>query len=349
MFSIHAPSGAFLFLLVLDGSRSMKTARCRRPGFTLIELLVVIAIIAVLIALLLPAVQQAREAARRSQCKNNLKQIGLALHNYHDTFTVLPMGNTTNIPRGGNWGQSWWVGILPYIDQAPMYMGWDHNNAGSAGSGYNHGPNMALVAGKTIPVAKCPSSPLSPYDFTPHNGPNPGPCVAHYTGISGAVNDTAAGRTVGWTCGQYSNGGVLYFDSKIRMSDVTDGTSNTIFVGEQSDWCIETATGQQRIAIAAWPHGMFMGSPGGDRSFNTVTLRYRPGYKQAEGGHNMHACSTTGVCGNSGVNNPIQAAHVGGAHVLMGDGTVRFVSENMNTVTWFNLGKRDDGQVIGEF
>ena len=322
--------------------------RRQKRGFTLIELLVVIAIIAVLIALLLPAVQQAREAARRSQCKNNLKQLGLALHNYHDTYNTLPMGCTSNAPQGNNWGQSWWVGVLPYIDQGPMYMGWNHNAANS-GSGYDSAANMTLVAGKTIPVAKCPSSPLSQYDFSPHNGPNPGPCVAHYTGIAGATSDTVAGRNVGWTCGLYSSGGVLFYNSRIRMADITDGTSNTIFVGEQSDWSIQTGTTNKVITISSWPHGMFMGSPGNDRSFNTTTLRWRPGYKQAEGGHNTHACSTTGVCGNSGVNNPIQSAHVGGVHVLMGDGTVRFISENINTTTWFNLGIRDDGQVLGEF
>ena len=95
----------------------------RQKGFTLIELLVVIAIIAVLIALLLPAVQQAREAARRTQCKNNLKQIGLALHNYHDTFSQFPSGfgvTARNSSGGERWGHSQWVTLLPYVDQAPL-------------------------------------------------------------------------------------------------------------------------------------------------------------------------------------------------------------------------------------
>ena len=91
----------------------------RRRGFTLIELLVVIAIIAVLIALLLPAVQQAREAARRTQCKNNLKQMGLALHNYHDTYNGFPNGNIAS--AAGGWGMSWYMRILPYVDQAPVF------------------------------------------------------------------------------------------------------------------------------------------------------------------------------------------------------------------------------------
>src|SRR6187455_2473364 len=92
-----------------------------RRGFTLIEMLVVIAIIAILVALLLPAVQQAREAARRSQCKNNLKQIGLAMHNYHDTFNGFPNGGIAS--SVGGWGLSWYIRILPYIDQAPVFNG----------------------------------------------------------------------------------------------------------------------------------------------------------------------------------------------------------------------------------
>ena len=316
----------------------------RQRAFTLIELLVVIAIIAVLIALLLPAVQQAREAARRSQCKNNLKQIGLALHNYHDVFNTLPIGNNNAIP-GGGWGQSWWVGILPYIDQAPIYNMW---NSTAVNSGYNYAANMAVVAGKRIPVAFCPSRPLGQYEFSPHNGPNPGPAVAQYTAIAGAYPDPQ-NRHTAYGCGWSSTGGVMFFRSRIRFADISDGTSNQVFVGEQSDWCIETATGQKRIAIHSWPHGMFMGSPGSDRSFNAATVRYRPGYKQAELGHNGNPCPTTGVCGNSGTNNPIQSAHVGGVHVLLGDGAVRFVSENLNLATWLNLMTRDDGNVVGEF
>ena len=320
----------------------------RQRGFTLIELLVVIAIIAVLIALLLPAVQQAREAARRSQCKNNLKQLGLALHNYHDTFNTLPIG--TGSTTACVWGNSWWVGILPYVDQASIYNAWDHN---TDCTGLNNANNMNLVTGKSISVARCPSSPLSSHDFAPDNGFTPGPATAHYTGIAGASVDPQ-GRIVNAPVGISGKSGVLFHNSKIRMADITDGTSNTIFVGEQSDWCIETATGQKRIAISSWPHGLYMGSagdanPSDGRSFNVTTLRHRPGYKQAEGGHNAGGCSTTGVCGNMGVNNPIQSAHVGGVHVLIGDGTVRFIGENINTTTWFNLGMRDDGQIIGEF
>ena len=106
----------------------------KRRGFTLIELLVVIAIIAILIALLLPAVQQAREAARRTQCKNNLKQIGLAMHNYHDTFLKFPSGGSGNSQY---WGHSQWVSILPFADQAPLYNQWNFNQPSEGDIGSN--------------------------------------------------------------------------------------------------------------------------------------------------------------------------------------------------------------------
>jgi len=325
----------------------------RRSGFTLIELLVVIAIIAILIALLLPAVQQAREAARRTQCKNNLKQIGLALHNYHDVFNTFPMGNrngTHGAYEGGDWGQSWWVGILPYIDQSPLYNG---INQDVPNSGYNHGANTAFWNGQGFAARLCPSSPMSEYEFTPHNGGSTP--VTHYTGVSGAYPDPInSGRDFSTTeggsgNGYYNSGGVLYYKSRIRIGDITDGTTNTMIVGEQSDYCI-TAAGQQRIAINSWPHGMFMGSPGRAwRQFNTTTVRHRPGYKQAEGGHNHFQCPTTGVCGNAGNNNPIQSAHTGGVQILLGDGSVRFLSENLDMTTWISLAIRDDGRVLGEF
>ncbi len=315
----------------------------RRRGFTLIELLVVIAIIAVLIALLLPAVQQAREAARRTQCKNNLKQIGLALHNYHDVFNSFPMGNCNH--QCGGWGQSWWVGVLPYLDQAPMYGAWNHE---VCQSGYNAAVNVAVVNGKTIPAVLCPSSPMTEFKWTPSNGGNPGVPTSHYTGIAGAFPDPQ-NRVSAYGSGQSSRGGVLFFRSNIRLGDITDGTTNVMLVGEQSDYCIQIGTTFNRISTHSWPHGMFMGSPGNDRSFNAATVRYPPQYKQTEGAHNFNPCPTTGTCGNSGTNNPIQSAHTGGVHILLGDGTVRFINQNLEMTTWLNLATRDDGVRLGEF
>ncbi|MES2790733.1 MAG: DUF1559 domain-containing protein [Planctomycetota bacterium] len=324
----------------------MASQRLRR-GFTLIELLVVIAIIAVLIALLLPAVQQAREAARRSQCKNNLKQVGLALHNYHDTFNTLPIGCRAGLPPPApspGYGQSWWVAVLPYIDQAPLYNLWNHS---AVNAGYTD--QLPLVDGKKIPVALCPSSPM-PQTISPGaNGGSAAPGVAHYTGIAGAYPDPsgAAAIVTDYQDGMHTTGGVLFFNSKISFRDITDGTSNTMFVGEQSDFLIDP-TGTKVVNISSGPHGMWMGTASAsERPFNTTTVRFTPGYKISENaGAN---CPNTGVCGNMGSNNPIQSAHVGGAHILLGDGGVRFVSANINLNNFLYLASRADGKVIGEF
>ncbi len=157
----------------------------RRRGFTLIELLVVIAIIAILIALLLPAVQQAREAARRTQCRNNLKNWGLALHNYHDQANQFPPGAITG--QGGSWGTSFYAALLPQIDQAPLFnrLVFTGNHPGWTGSG-GGGINGAAVGNIFIPPMFCPSS---PYEQMIQDG-NGGAVMtaASYVGISGAVD-----------------------------------------------------------------------------------------------------------------------------------------------------------------
>lgn len=173
----------------------MALSRGNRQGFTLIELLVVIAIIAILIALLLPAVQQAREAARRTQCRNNLKQVGLALHNYHDNFNGFPIGvnsgNGVYGPTGasvgsGRWGISFWVGLLPYVDQAPMYNQFNFNGASPGYTAEMDANTQNLVRGKIQTHLKCPSSPLVDLKDTGGGVLNQ---MAQYVGISGAVDD----------------------------------------------------------------------------------------------------------------------------------------------------------------
>ncbi|QGQ22027.1 DUF1559 domain-containing protein [Gimesia benthica] len=204
----------------------MRNMRQSRRGFTLIELLVVIAIIAILIALLLPAVQQAREAARRSTCKNNMKQIGLALHNYHDAFNSFPIG--AQFQRSG---ANWRVGILPYIDQAPAY-----NLVNFSGSFWAHSSLQPVFRTLRVPIYVCPSS--------PHGMVNAEVALANesmvmdYVGIAGATPDPASRTTV---CtgdviggGAYCNNGLLAIYFSKRMRDCTDGTSNTIVIGEQS-------------------------------------------------------------------------------------------------------------------
>ena len=340
------------------------TYRSRLRGFTLIELLVVIAIIAILIALLLPAVQQAREAARRTQCKNNFKQIGLALHNYHDTFTRMPIGVTTS--SSGGWGHSFWIGLLPYMDQAPLFSQFVPNgpSTGYTGGGTTSAGQMIngpLVRGKLLPTLACPSSPLPNFKDT---GGGIQTQVAHYVGISGAVDD-AVGTTNGFynstatpqfnsdnccSCtvqGIHARGGTLLANDCINFKDMTDGTSNIIMVSEQSDFAMNTTNQQVMITNN---HGWMMGTDnlsqtGSPRRFNLTTVRYAPNAVKRSGAVGALA----GVCNNDGANNGIFSPHSGGVHALMGDGTVRFLSENIELGTLKRLCTRNDGQVVGEF
>ncbi|MCA8999704.1 MAG: DUF1559 domain-containing protein, partial [Planctomycetaceae bacterium] len=325
--------------------------RTRRRGFTLIELLVVIAIIAILIALLLPAVQQAREAARRTQCKNNLKQIGLALHNYHDVFSSFPPG--TVHCNGGEWGVSWWAMILPYLDQAPLYnglefegqhVGWTHNHLD--GSGYRNGQ---LANGVIIQPMLCPSSPLPKTQDTGGGNQLVRP---HYVGIAGSTDgdgfvngSTHPQRTRSGCCGSVTggfvaNGGVLIVGQNKAIKDIVDGSSNQIMVGEASTYAKDENGNPQDIQGV---HGWLMGSPRNinnfwtERAFNLTYLRYPPNHViNWQPGTDTRLPNNTDLDGNGndiggnfGANNGLYSQHTGGVQVTLGDGSVRFISENI--------------------
>nr|WP_271870056.1 DUF1559 domain-containing protein [Planctomicrobium sp.] len=317
-----------------------------RKGFTLIELLVVIAIIAILIALLLPAVQQAREAARRSQCKNNLKQIGLALHNYHDTVGTFPLGVRRDLPSG--WGMSWMVGILPYIDQAPLF---NQLNPDIQHSGYvGNGPVANRVR---LNAYLCPSSPL---DAFTHSNARGWVMRPQYVGISGATagngftTASASDFNVSGCCGSVtagqirSDGGVLLPNRGIQIKDIKDGTSNTLVVSECGEF-FENAAGNAVDQVNS-NHGWMMGTDRpaqrvtNSRTFNLTTIRYTP---------NTLDNTLPGTGNNDGANNGIYSAHVGGVQALLADGSVRFLSENIDMLNLRRLATRRDGQVLGEF
>ncbi len=326
-------------------------------GFTLIELLVVIAIIAVLIALLLPAVQQAREAARRSSCKNNLKQLGLALHNYEGTFKMFPPSRI-NL-TGPNFQKTWLTMCLPYLDQAPMYNLYDAN------LNWYDVPNDPATT-TALSVAMCPSSP----------GAVSTPTSALYSAVSSGVRtDTPA-----WAQGDYGSinavrnglqvasggvswgvkekdGGLGRGPNGVALGKFTDGLSNTMLVGEDAgrpmlynfhkpaknpktglpasgtDW---TADGWGWADIN---NGFSLDGTGTDGVNNatsgsgTVTL--------AAGGG---ACYIN--CSND---SEFYSFHTGGVHVLMGDGSVRFLSENLSGQTLIALTTRGYGDIVGEF
>ncbi|MDB5340000.1 MAG: hypothetical protein JWN70_5619 [Planctomycetaceae bacterium] len=201
--------------------------RQRFRAFTLIELLVVIAIIAVLIALLLPAVQQAREAARRSQCKNNIKQIGLALHNYHDVFKLFPPGEVSCqapcIGYNSGTGHNWSACILPYLDQAPLFNLLNASGAGFTGGGTGIAAHDAATKIQ-LPAYICPSSPLAHINGYGWSASSYIGTIASidYVGIMGSSPDGTTRGTLG----------ALNLNSKNGVQNMTDGASNVMLVGE---------------------------------------------------------------------------------------------------------------------
>ncbi len=302
----------------------MNLRQLEKRGFTLIELLVVIAIIAILIALLLPAVQQAREAARRSACKNNLKQIGLALHNYHDTHRVFPPSVFRNSPTGLTNTNSlgWGTFILPFLDQAPLYQKMSALDAAT-----NSGPFDILwrdVSGMTttgtglaftvLPVFNCPSDPMGGTNqFVKNVGGTP---TAVYGGYGKSNYVANPGNAFNGT-GGYE--GPLFPNSATKMRDFTDGTSNTLLIGERT-----TDNGHEG---SIWV-GLAV------NELNDVE-----GAAQASGGLLINGSDSTAF----------SSVHVGGAHFVFGDGRVRFLSENMSGTIFQSLGGMNDGDVTGEY
>jgi prepilin-type N-terminal cleavage/methylation domain-containing protein len=339
-----------------------------RRGFTLIELLVVIAIIAILIALLLPAVQQAREAARRTQCKNNLKQIGLALHNYHDVFNAFPPAYVTKqmcSPAAAwpacNTGEvsmySWGAFILPYIDQAPLFNTLNVGNVWLETNIANATTRAALQMG--MPAFVCASDPgpvlndfvaaSDRYDFRiTVGGTDHRIARSNYVMMANAWDST----TPHVYPTQYGPAhGIGFANSKINFRDITDGSSNTIAVGERA-YIYKNAN---KVGAA-----LVIGFSG---SNNVQDTSY------GQKGNSIAAVGITynGINALVGAEHDVRgfsSNHVGGAHFVMGDGAVRFISENIDYVksavsvanyfqdantTYQKLALRDDGKPLGEF
>ena len=332
-----------------------------RSAFTLIELLVVIAIIAVLIALLLPAVQQAREAARRSQCKNNLKQIGLGLHNYHDAHNSFPIGALAPFHH-----PNWRVGLLPYLDQGPLYSQLTRvppvNNDGFASSRNDsntlggYGTNHAALSSLTVSIYNCPPSALPSNNDSPSsptlNNKQRGQTHC-YVGISGAYDDPA-GRTAQYCStstnhGIFCENGLLFPNGVSRIADVLDGTSNALIVAEQSG----KVAGQDLRVNYQGGWGGFYNQSKRVKDIQATTEIFAAGLTTVRFAINLKATALSAVPATA--NSPYRSStilnsfHTGGIHGLLGDGSVRFLSENINFNTLKQLCARDDGQVIGEF
>jgi prepilin-type N-terminal cleavage/methylation domain-containing protein len=346
----------------------VKVVKSRQRAFTLIELLVVIAIIAVLVALLLPAVQQAREAARRTQCRNNLKQYGLAIHNYESTFGMIPIGG-----YGGwenNWGGggrppsswlSWQARVLPFMDQQPLYnqINWGYQNAiwGPAlpppapqpAPGINPANSGQILVGgqrlrsQLVPYAMCPSEsgPKILWDLA----------QSTYTGSLGSQRLPSANSAclpfnvnmepLPWNADKGNtinpaelSGVISRYGPTIRFADCSDGLSNVFFVGEIIPECSDHQEGFWALNGMGNAHASTIVPP---NFMNTCPNWPNPP---------MPACTAHS---NWNLSFGFRSRHAGGLHFLFGDGGVRFISENISIITYNRLGGRRDNRPVGEF
>ncbi len=338
-----------------------------RRAFTLVELLVVIAIIGVLVGLLLPAVQAARESARRVMCSNRLKQVALALHHYHDARETFPEGtrmgtkrpatnnNWCNFPSdgsGGTNGPPWSVLILPYLEQDDVYKTFDLGGrftgfAGAdpstdpIGTAANHAafdrPNQAY---------QCPSDPNS----------LPGSNNGNYFGVMGAgfgQNQPAQKPDMCYTNASaqdryFFTEGILFVDSKIRIRHITDGTSKTYLVGETK---YMLRKGGRASVSSSYPNSYFGWASSvraveatGEIAGVMVAARFQINSIPDDGSKTDTAFGNRCPQGNT-----MGSFHPGGCHAAMADGSVRFISENVDLQTHRYLGSRDEGYQLNDF
>jgi prepilin-type N-terminal cleavage/methylation domain-containing protein len=305
------------------------TKRGFRRGFTLIELLVVIAVIAVLMALLLPAVQQAREASRRAQCKNNLKQLGLALQNYHDTFKRFPPGAIYDFetPAGNN--ATWISMILPYIEQVALYdrANWNLDFANTVAP---DNPPAEIVS-VSIPNMSCPSDPdhgkLALGIFRRGNyAANSG--IGPFHSVSNPNDPT---RTYP---------GPFTMNSSRSLRDFTDGMGSTVLVSELRNSKLNDFRG-----VMHYPEGPLYQH---DRVPNTsIPDESRGSYCLSS--PRVPCVGTSTTANDRALIYSARSAHTGGVQVTLADGSVRFVSENIDLTTWQALGTHGGGEILGEF
>jgi prepilin-type N-terminal cleavage/methylation domain-containing protein/prepilin-type processing-associated H-X9-DG protein len=312
----------------------MFRSRKRPSGFTLIELLVVIAIIAVLIALLLPAVQAAREAARRTQCVNNLMQLGIAVKNYENAFETLPSGvvNPTgpivDAPVGYHF--NWISQLLPYLDAKPVYRRLDFNVG-------VYQPENGTARAVLMNTLICPSA-TAPFRMAPV-GPNPpiggDPVLTNY---AGCYNDTESPI-------DFKNNGVFFLNSHVRNEDIEDGSSCTIFIGEkitdpkELGWASGT---RATLRNCGWPINFRFGSTVRPAFAPPITPlnddpTIAPGQPPASGKPVAEAPPTVGG---------FSSKHAGGSNFAFGDGSVKFIKNTVSARVFLLLGNRADGDLL---
>lgn len=299
-----------------------------RPAFTLVELLVVIAIIGVLVALLLPAVQAAREAARRMSCGNNMHQIGIALHNYHDTHLKFPPGALKCNTFG------WHVLILPYIEQQTLHATANFNAGTYVDTTANGQLGRGALGLTRITMYQCPSSPAQRMmQGAPNNENAPDivgttyPYTTHYYGIMGPKGTSVTGvtykhRNTGQ--GGFAQQGIFEVDSETRMGDITDGTSNTLIVGE-----ISLHNPQFGSRFRNWVRGC--DANGSDHIASCRNI--------------ANSINTLVPAGSTTFNDiAMSSHHSGGAMFLLSDASARFLSQNIDLGTYKAAASRDGGE-----
>ncbi len=307
---------------------STSVSRRVRRGFTLIELLVVIAIIAVIVALLLPAVQQAREAARRAQCKNNLKQLGVALQTYHESHNTFPSGwiavdpvTRQMSPHAGLSGAGWALMLLPVMDQLPLYEQFNSN--------------LSIVDPANVSLGKrAINSLLGPSDsnmgswvINDEGTGAPLATLAHanYVGVFGTAEldgcENPNGTAPVSAAGQCIGNGAFYHNSRVSFRDITDGSSNTFLIGER-----------RTDASQGWNSTWIGSVPEGEESFARIlgAVDHTPNHPDT------HL-------------DDFSSHHVGGTQFLLGDGQVRFIGENIDVNAYQALGTINQGEVVGDY
>jgi prepilin-type N-terminal cleavage/methylation domain-containing protein/prepilin-type processing-associated H-X9-DG protein len=320
--------------------------RHRRAAFTLIELLVVIAIIAVLIALLLPAVQAAREAARRSQCVNNLKQLGLALHNYHDVQGTFPIGQLLNVTTGGTCNISAQTRLLPYMEQVNLANAINFNLTST-----NAANSTALVT--AVSTFTCPSDPQT---VLPVGWAGTNYRVNYGTSM---VNAYGAEDTAGADVSLPPPNGTFFLDNKITIATITDGTSNTAAFSEhlKGDYSNSITT----ELTDTYEPGTYPGTPAQAfldcQAVNILDLTKQgnsnaggpwmtDGHTQARYYHSFQPNTRSCMFPPQRVVTTANSRHPGGVNVCMADGSVRFFKSSVNLVPWQAVGTRNGGEVI---
>jgi prepilin-type N-terminal cleavage/methylation domain-containing protein/prepilin-type processing-associated H-X9-DG protein len=311
----------------------------RRGAFTLIELLVVIAIIGVLIALLVPAVQKVREAAARIQCTNNLKQLALAAHQYHDARGAFPNGVHPVETIGGRYvnGACWEVELLPYIEQDNLYKKWDKNDFRNNVAGERN-----ATTAQVLPVLLCPSDPLP--DLVCFVAVSPQyPEYAYASGFYGLSSYGGNAGKQSWPLANVTRDGIFFQDSRIRVADVTDGASNTFLYGERShrdpeyDRFAEGSGNIPLLRLGKW--AAVYATEGGsleERLLSApVPINYQvpPTHVPGDGALAYRVCA-------------YGSGHPGGGNFAFADGSVRFLSQSIPVKTLQALSTRAGGEVI---